>query len=761
LHQLADGGQLRLDGERLPREHQRYLYRDQDPRRRQRNLYRAGQQRVRTGRGIQPADRHLAIAQRLRFVCGAGIVAATLAATSAAAYDWLQFNGDPAHSGNNTAETLLTAANVSQLTQKYQITMPGTSDGVPVFLQAVTTPGGVKDLLFITTTAGHIIALDAASGAQVWIKQYGAGTCVATNGGTCYTTSSPAIDPNRLYVYSYGLDGYAHKYQVGDGTEVTTGGWPQLTTAKGDTEKGSSALAIATSGATTYLYVAHGGYPGDAGDYQGHVTAINLATGAQKVFNAMCSDLVAHLTKTSPDCAGKQTAVWARPGVIYDAGTDRIFFGTGNSSNGGYDSVKYWSESVLAIHPDGSGASNKPIDSYTPANFASLDGSDADLGSTAPAILPVPANSNVQHLAAQGGKDQQLRLINLADMSGQAGPGHTGGHVQAPFSLPQGGNVLSQPAVWVNPADSSTWVFVGTGGGLAGFKLSVDASGNPSIAAQWHTSTGGTSPIVANNVLYYAGGGVVRAVNPLTGTTLWTSTGVGSTHWQSPIVANGVVYVAGGSNHLSAFALPSSPPAITSPNNTTFSVGVPGSFTVTATGAPAPTLSESGALPSGVSFTAGSGLLAGTPAAGTAGSYPLQFTASNGVVPDAVQAFTLNVSAAPATTLIFTDSTCSNFTMSGPLSAQVMNCIPGGGGPTPVCAPTANPAAPSVKQQVTITANCSNSPTSYVWTGSGCAGGTGPSCAVTKSKPATTIFSVQGINGSGPGAAAQITVTWH
>ena len=64
-----------------------------------------------------------------------------------------------------------------------------------------------------------------------------------------------------------------------------------------------SALSIATaSSGVTYLYVANGGYPGDAGDYQGHITAINLATGAQKVFNAACSDQTIHFVENgSPD----------------------------------------------------------------------------------------------------------------------------------------------------------------------------------------------------------------------------------------------------------------------------------------------------------------------------------------------------------------------------------------------------------------------------------------------------------------------------
>jgi hypothetical protein len=83
--------------------------------------------------------------------------------------------------------------------------------------------------------------------------------------------------------------------------------------------------------------------------------------------------------------------------------------------------------------------------------------------------------------------------------------------------------------------------------------------------------------------------------------------------------------------------------AITSASGTTFTVGAAGSFTVTATGSPAPTLSESGALPSGVGFNPGTGLLSGTPGAGTAGTYSITFTAHNGVGSDATQSFTLTV----------------------------------------------------------------------------------------------------------------------
>ena len=108
-------------------------------------------------------------------------------------------------------------------------------------------------------------------------------------------------------------------------------------------------------------------------------------------------------------------------------------------------------------------------------------------------------------------------------------------------------------------------------------------------------------------------------------------------------------------------------PQITSPADTTFTVGQPGTFTVTTSGVPTPGLSENGALPTGVTFTDngdGTAALAGTPAAGTAGTYTFTITATDSVIPDAAhvirdatpispdatQSFTLTVNQAPGIT---------------------------------------------------------------------------------------------------------------
>ncbi|HXA28126.1 MAG TPA: putative Ig domain-containing protein [Candidatus Angelobacter sp.] len=109
-------------------------------------------------------------------------------------------------------------------------------------------------------------------------------------------------------------------------------------------------------------------------------------------------------------------------------------------------------------------------------------------------------------------------------------------------------------------------------------------------------------------------------------------------------------------------------PAITSANNTTFTVGAAGTFTVTSTGTPTPALTESGALPSGVTFADnanGTGTLSGTPGAGTGGVYHISFKAANGVGSDATQPFTLTIDQAPAitsaSTATFTVGTAGSF----------------------------------------------------------------------------------------------------
>ena len=86
------------------------------------------------------------------------------------------------------------------------------------------------------------------------------------------------------------------------------------------------------------------------------------------------------------------------------------------------------------------------------------------------------------------------------------------------------------------------------------------------------------------------------------------------------------------------------PPTFTSASSATFIVGLAGSFTPAASGSPTPTITESGTLPSGVTFNGG--VLSGTPT--VAGVFQITFTATN-TTGTTTQSFTLTVNKGTAT----------------------------------------------------------------------------------------------------------------
>ncbi len=102
-------------------------------------------------------------------------------------------------------------------------------------------------------------------------------------------------------------------------------------------------------------------------------------------------------------------------------------------------------------------------------------------------------------------------------------------------------------------------------------------------------------------------------------------------------------------------------PAFTSAASATFSQGTAGTFTVSASGTPTPTIAlTSGILPTGVTFTDngnGTGTLAGTPS--QTGTFNLTFTASNSVG-SITQSFTLTVNAG-APTITASPTSLTNF----------------------------------------------------------------------------------------------------
>jgi hypothetical protein len=503
------------------------------------------------------------LSHALILLCGASLLSLLLPAVTVSPlvvhatshYDWLQFNGDPQHSGNNRFETAIGTANVGEIRLRWSARLADIVDGAPVALAGIKTRTGVRDLLFLTGRSGDLMAVDSRSGRLVWHSSHRSLRCRINHGQLpCYTTSSPVIDRTRGYVYTYGLDGYVHKHHVTDGGELTDRGWPELVTRKPYDEKGSSALASTTVGGVEYLYVTSSGYPGDRGDYQGHVTTINLGTGSQHVFNALCSDAHdVHFVGTprNPDCGEREAGVWSRAGVVYSSATGKIYISTGN---GAFRlSAHNWGNSVIALKANGTGTGAVPLDSYTPVAYDTLNLSDLDVGSSAPAILPPLQGSIYPNIALHGGKDGLLRVLNLDDLSGKAGPGHSGGGIGVSVPLPQGGGIFTQPATWRDRTTHTSYAFIGNATGIAAFRLNLDSRHVPYLRTVWYSNVASTSPLIANDILYSATDHLIQARDPVTGKLLWSDTSIGTIHWQSPVVVNGVVYVADNGGRLTAY----------------------------------------------------------------------------------------------------------------------------------------------------------------------------------------------------------------
>jgi streptogramin lyase len=238
----------------------------------------------------------------------------------------------------------------------------------------------------------------------------------------------------------------------------------------------------------------------------------------------------------------------------------------------------------------------------------------------------------------------------------------------------------------VQVAITDTNTTTSVGGSTATISIPVTVA----AAATATALTASANPVGAGQPLTFTATVSSSGIGAPTGTVTFLDTTTGTTLGTAPLDNSGTATqavggLAQGSHSIKAtyggdpsFASSSASltetvnasqaPAFTSAGDTTFAVGAAGTFPVTATGLPAPTLSESGSdvLPAGVTFTAGTGVLGGTPAAGSAGTYTLHFTASNSVG-SASQTFTLTVAKAPAFTsaggTTFVAGTADSFTV--------------------------------------------------------------------------------------------------
>ena len=182
-----------------------------------------------------------------------------------------------------------------------------------------------------------------------------------------------------------------------------------------------------------------------------------------------------------------------------------------------------------------------------------------------------------------------------------------------------GGNVMGSA---LNPASAYNLIGSGAAGGLVnGVNGNLVGVANPGLSTL--ANNGGPTMTLA----LLAGSPAINAGIAVAGVTT---------------DQRGVARPQNGANDIGAFEVVGAPPFITSASSTIFLLGLANTFAVTASGSPSPTFTATGTMPSGVTLSA-SGLLSGTPSAGSGGVYPISITAHNGFPPNAAQSFTLTV----------------------------------------------------------------------------------------------------------------------
>jgi hypothetical protein len=169
------------------------------------------------------------------------------------------------------------------------------------------------------------------------------------------------------------------------------------------------------------------------------------------------------------------------------------------------------------------------------------------------------------------------------------------------------------------------------------------------------TTTGNPTPAITESGTLPSG---VTFTDNGNGTATLAGTAAAGTNGTYPITitaANGI-----GSNATQSFTLTvttaSSAPTITSASSDTGTTSTPYSFTVTTNGYPIPTLSKTGALPGGVTFTNngnGTATIAGTPGANSGNTYTLTIKAHS-TAGTSTQTFTLTINQVPTLNAIST-----------------------------------------------------------------------------------------------------------
>ncbi|HZQ49635.1 MAG TPA: PQQ-binding-like beta-propeller repeat protein [Candidatus Dormibacteraeota bacterium] len=414
---------------------------------------------------------------------------------------WTTFHSDNSRSGNDTTEPAFASA-----VAKWE---SPALDGRP-YAEPLVLGGTV----YVATMNDTVYAISASSGAVIWsnhLAQPVAGSAVQcfADGPTVGIQSTPVIDPVAGVLYAVGLiaPGNFVLYALdlnNSGHVLFSRDVDPPAPFQPLTQAQRPALALANG----VVYVAFGGH--DCGSYHGYIVA--AATDNSETTPIVYSDQTA---------AMNGAPFWGASGPALDS-AGNLYAATGN----GFSTTTYdHGESVIKLSP-----SLVEEDHWAPANWASLNNLDADLGSMGPSLL----NGG---LLFQGAKTGDAYLLDTANLGGTGAPPLFSAHVCTG---------LTEDAAFGGTAYSDPFVYMPCKNGL--FALRV--SGN-SFSTAWSYTNGGAGfwagpPIVAGGEVWDLDitHGTLLGIDAQTGVARFEARVGGVTHFSSPTAAGGSIFVA-------------------------------------------------------------------------------------------------------------------------------------------------------------------------------------------------------------------------
>ena len=461
------------------------------------------------------------VCARRRVQAMAAFVPAVLILTGATVgrADLTTFGYGNARLGSAPAGVGVSPARARHLRVIWRARVGGAINDQPLVVDGLWVGRRRRDVAFVGSEHGDVIALDAARGTVLWHRHVETRSlepdCGAVPDGRFGVTGTMAIDRGAERLYAVDVGGLAWAFSLTDGKVVR--GWPVRVHLRGpDFVWGGLAIARGR------LYVSIASLC-DTGHYNGGIDAIDLAHPSQ---------ITRWLTTGAGPAYGG--GIWGWGGVSIDRATGDVYAATGNAI-GGTAETDGDSEAIVRLSP---GLARLEADQPLVPPYAIYD---RDFGTT-PILLDPPGCG---HLLVAINKVGALYVYSRNHVA--AGPTKTL-LVAAPTAsgIPLYGMPAYDPAtrtlVLVSPSGPSSGPLHA---GVQAFTITHGCE----LALKWQQSfdapDAGSAPTVADGVVYIGSGrnGWLRAFRLSDGARVWGGWLKSGTIFAAPSVDLGTVYV--------------------------------------------------------------------------------------------------------------------------------------------------------------------------------------------------------------------------